>query len=437
MIYKNYILILILLLNMRLIPAIAQDNSNVINNQQQELEIPNNNDKQEEFQENTTIILGGPASVSSQLEEDEIIRQKTVGIPKIDDALKPWFDLKSYINKKYGLNFGIDYTALYQSSSNDIGKDQAAGGIFSIFGKWTLIGRESKNTGSLIFMIENRHSLGTDIAPQLLGSEAGYLGSTGTLFIDAGWVLPSLYWEQYLNNGNSAFGVGRIDPSDFIDIAGYENARTTFQNSSILGNATIPIPNPGLGIVASTYLNDQFYVLLELFDANGKLNDVNFTTFFEEVEFFEYIELGWSSSQEEGYQRNFHVTLWHADDRDKANVKASWGITGTGIWLFNDQWMPFFRVGWSDGEAPLMNKAVNIGITYFLASRSDQWGIGIAWGDPSDKTLRDQTTSELFYRIQLTQGIAFTPSLQWIIDPALNPDEDDLWIFSLRVRLTL
>ena len=164
---------------------------------------------------------------------------------------------------------------------------------------------------------------------------------------------------------------------------------------------------------------------------------MNITTFFEEVEFFKYIELGWSSSKEEEYQRNLHITLWHSDDRDKANVKASWGITGTGIWLFNDQWMPFFRVGWSDGEAPLMNKAVNIGITYFLASRSDQWGIGIAWGDPSDKTLRDQTTSELFYRIQLTQGIAFTPSLQWIIDPALNPDEDDLWIFSLRVRLTL
>jgi len=84
-----------------------------------------------------------------------------------------------------------------------------------------------------------------------------------------------------------------------------------------------------------------------------------------------------------------------------------------------------------------MNKAVNIGITYYLASRADQWGAGIAWGDPSDDTLRDQTTTELFYRIQLTQGLAVTPSLQWIIDPALNPEEDDLWVIGIRVRVNM
>lgn len=424
MTYNTRLLIFIFLLTLMIPNVKAQENSG-------------DKEMQNKRPENKTTILETPAGVGNQLMQDEFIRKKLTGLNYIDNALKPWFEFKSLLNNKYGLNLGIDYTVLFQRSSNDTGENLAAGGIFSIFGKWTLLGRKSNNTGSLIFLIENRHKLGTDIAPQLLGPEAGYLGSTGSLFIDAGWVVPSLYWEQYFNNGRSAFAIGRIDPGNFIDVAGYENPLTTFQNSSILGNATIPIPNPGLGIVAASYLSDQVYVLLEFFDANGSLSDVNFTTFFEEVEFFKYIELGWSSSQKDEFQKNFHVTLWHADDRDKANIEDSWGITGTGIWLFNDQWMPFFRVGWSDGEAPLMNKAVNIGITYFLASRLDQWGLGISWGDPSDRTLRDQTTSELFYRIQLTAGTALTPSLQWIIDPALNPDEDDLWVISFRLRMAL
>jgi porin len=44
---------------------------------------------------------------------------------------------------------------------------------------------------------------------------------------------------------------------------------------------------------------------------------------------------------------------------------------------------------------------------------------------------------ELFYRLQFSQNLAVTPSLQYISDPALNPAEDSLTIFGLRLRLTL
>ena len=171
MIYKNHLLIFILLLTLMLQTVMAQDNSK-------------GKVKQDKRQENTNTILETPAGVGNQLMEDEFIRKKSRDRNYIDDALKPWFDFKSHLKEKYGLNLGIDYTALFQRSSNDTGENIAAGGIFSIFGKWTLLGRKSNNTGSLIFLIENRHRLGTDIAPQLLGPEAGYLGSTGSLFID-------------------------------------------------------------------------------------------------------------------------------------------------------------------------------------------------------------------------------------------------------------
>jgi porin len=46
-------------------------------------------------------------------------------------------------------------------------------------------------------------------------------------------------------------------------------------------------------------------------------------------------------------------------------------------------------------------------------------------------------TNELFYRLQLTKEIAVTPDIQYVIDPALNSDENSIWSFGLRSRIAL
>ena len=96
-----------------------------------------------------------------------------------------------------------------------------------------------------------------------------------------------------------------------------------------------------------------------------------------------------------------------------------------------------YQRGWSEGSAPLYNESITIGGLYFLSSRSDLIGLGANWGKPSDESLREQWTGELFYRLQLAQNLAITPSVQFLIDPALNPDEDRIWVFGLRARLAL
>jgi porin len=67
-------------------------------------------------------------------------------------------------------------------------------------------------------------------------------------------------------------------------------------------------------------------------------------------------------------------------------------------------------------------------------------GFGFNWGKPNPVSFAgtdDQYTTELFWRYQLTRELALTPSLQYIKDPALNPDENNLWAFGLRLRLAL
>ena len=98
--------------------------------------------------------------------------------------------------------------------------------------------------------------------------------------------------------------------------------------------------------------------------------------------------------------------------------------------------MPFLRAGFSEDGAALMQKNVSAGVGYYVNQTRDLFGFGLNWADPSDDSLRDQTTAEMFYRLQLAQSIAITPSIQYFKDPALYPTESSMWLCGVRARFT-
>ena len=68
---------------------------------------------------------------------------------------------------------------------------------------------------------------------------------------------------------------------------------------------------------------------------------------------------------------------------------------------------------------------------------SDVFGVALNWGRSPDRSLDEQWTAEVFYRLQLSQNMQLTPSIQYLKDPALNPEESRIWIAGLRLRLNL
>ena len=83
---------------------------------------------------------------------------------------------------------------------------------------------------------------------------------------------------------------------------------------------------------------------------------------------------------------------------------------------------------------------MSVGFGYQPVPMRGVIGLGFNWGKPNQISFKgadDQYTTELFWRYQLTKELAFTPSIQYIKDPALNQDEDDLWVSGLRVRMAL
>jgi porin len=88
-----------------------------------------------------------------------------------------------------------------------------------------------------------------------------------------------------------------------------------------------------------------------------------------------------------------------------------------------------------------MQKAVSLGFGYQRVPGQDLLGLGYSWGQPNSDTfgrgLRDQSTVELFYRLMVAQRLAITPTVQLLINPAQNRQDDRIWVFGLRARLAL
>jgi porin len=285
----------------------------------------------------------------------------------------------------------------------------------------------------LVFKGENRHRIGTAITPFDLGFEAGSILPTGTFFSEFNFGVTNLYWKQYLFDGRLALAVGVIDVTDFVDVYAMMNPLTHFINLAFSTNPTIAVPNQGLGAAAGAMLTDRLYVQGGLGDANGQPTLAGFDTFFEDSEYFSYVEFGVTSSKDEIYLNNIHVTAWHTDAREAAGTPEGRGIAFTAQKYVCERWLPFFRFGYADGDAALMQTTFSTGLG-LRRENNDVAGIGVSWGQPAKGTLREQFTSELFYRIQLTQYLAVTPDVQLIVDPALTPNVDTLAMFGIRLR---
>lgn len=383
--------------------------------------------------------FGGPTSVTEQLREDDEKKEPAFRFPAFDRFFSPWFDWKNKTNEKYGLQLGFDYNALYQGASAtlDGNDDQAASGAIRFLGNWNLIGRETKNKGSLVFKVENRHKIGTDIPPSQLGFDVGYSGFTGTLFSDAGSFLGDLNWQQALNDGKGGLIIGRYDPNDYVDVSGHANPWTTFSNLAVTSNTSIALPDFSYGLGGGHWISSQagdWFVLGSVSDANGTTDDLAF--FDGGSEFFTAVELGWTPHRSQRYTNQLHLTAWHVDEREDFGVEESEGLVVGGTWSAVEDWMLFFRLGWSQGSAPLANRTATAGFMKRFYKR-DLLGLGLNWSDPSADDLRDQYSTELFYRFQFAENLALTPSLQWLIDPANNTEEGQIWIGGLRMRLTL
>lgn len=401
--------------------------------------LPLSADDAADSEEATPPRWGGPDSVERTVEDDEAEKRPIFETGILDD----YHTWKQDLTQRTGFSYGVDYSAAYFSATESPGKDDAGSGMVRFYGSWDLVGRKSGNTGALVWKVEHRHAYGS-LPASGLSFELGNVGLFVPPFNDDGTRLTNLYWRQRFLGGRVALVAGFLDATDYVDVYSLASPWTGFNNFAFsTGTTTISLPGDALlGIAAGGMVTDKFYVIGGFGDTNSDPTDPldGFETFFDDREYFKHVEFGWTTSQDRIYLDNLHVTIWHADEREEAMVPDDWGVNFSYSRTLGARWMPFVRAGWADEGVSLMETSASAGFGFNPSYGSDQLGIGVNWGRPSESfgaELDDQYALEGYYRLQLSDETALTPSVQLLVDPALNPDESSIWVFGLRLRIAL
>jgi porin len=385
-------------------------------------------------------------TIKPRLSTDEVENQIT-----LDRKANPFYESRLLapvrvwrdgVAEKTGLNMSLDYSALYMSVNNSPGEDNAGSGMVRFYGYWDLVGRGGSNKGSLNWKVENRHSY-TDVAPSEQGFQSGYVGMFAPAFNDQGKRLTNLYWKQYFVDGKATAVAGFLDVTDYLDVYLLSSPWTGFNNLVFsTGSAAIDLPNEAtLGVVAGGMVTEKVYVQAGIADANSDPTDPfeGFDSVANDSDFFKYVEVGFTPRQDKIYFDNTHITFWHVDERVNGTPDG-WGVNLSWQRWIDDKWLPFVRGGYTEDSGSLLEKSVSVGLGYQPVPMRGVIGFGFNWGEPNQTSFEgadDQYTTELFWRYQLTNELAVTPSIQYIKDPAINIEEDKLWVFGFRARIAL
>lgn len=354
-----------------------------------------------------------------------------------DTGLLEW---RTRLAEEHGVSLGVDYTSNLFGASDSLGEDGAWGGIARFYGTWDLVSRGGKNSGAFVWKVEHRHRT-VDIAPKALAGELGYAGFIAPPYSNEKFRFTNLYWRQRLNQGRSTLLAGFLDVTDYLDIYALASPWTGFSNFAFsTGTQTIPIPNDAtLGVAFGSMLTERTFLIAGLADTNADPTDLGETvaSFFEDNEYFTSFELGMTSSQERIYLDNLHVTLWHVDKRDAAGTPSGWGANFSWNTWLGERWMPFVRAGYADEGGSLLELAISAGAG-LQTGRGNVLGFAGHWGRPNETTygveLNDQYVGEIYFRWKIGKHLEATPNLQFIVNPALNPVHDEIWVYGLRIK---
>lgn len=403
-------------------------------------------------------LLDGTLSVAGDIADDNAEHSSHVaGEP----VLAPWFAFKRRFEQRTGIAFSGSYGVLWQnySSYTPLGEQDSVGHKFTFNASAALLNRNQPNALSFDIAIEDR-SPWTTYSPLQAGVRAGSGLPTAATWGDFNLGITQAYIRQTVAGGKFQWTIGKLFAPNYVNAYPFFDDNRQFLNLAFSTGPTIAVPLRGFGAVAAVYPGDgSLYVTGGMFTANSSDTGWTIDDFINRDEHFYFVEIGSSSFARRPIsihargpmdRNNFHFTFWYRDALALRPGEApglsrpddeAYGVAFNANFMVNPNMMVFVRGGASTGAFAKGNLTAGFGWRSPNRS-SDLFGLAGAWVMPDQPNLgmplpqlRDQWTTEVFYRYQLTSNFAVTPDFQLIFNPSLNPTKDTLSVFSLRGRI--
>jgi len=245
----------------------------------------------------------------------------------------------------------------------------------------------------------------------------------------------SAWVEQTAFDDRLVITAGKIGLTDYFDNNGVANNETAqFLAGAFVNSAVLGAPSYGPGMRVTAKLGDQI-----TFGLGYGSGDTTGTNILDHG--FGIAELGYKLKigELEGNYR-FYGSLDGSIpvvDGIKSVNKNSWG-TGLSIdQQVTGQLTLFGRFGWHDEDAYLTRSAWSAGLQYAgpIPQRKDDL-VGFGYGQilVNNATAQEKLL-EAYYKAKVSDQLAISPHVQYLINPLADKSADNVFVASLRAQL--
>lgn len=388
-----------------------------------------------------TVVLSAifcqiAAAQGSPSEDVEQVTEEAQRIPKaplstIDRPLyRATQEFKKNVSEKYGIDFAIEDTAIYQFNSGGVDPNDALVNTLGLFMTWKLFRHENgKDFAGFAFQAETRGNPGDDFTD--LRDDLGTLWSPNDSTSDDYSKINQLWWGQKLADARFAYQIGKIDPGSRINgnrFAGSGN--TQFFGQPYATNPARSFADNGLGFQVRAEPTEKLHFHFLMSDSDAISNHSPFTTLSDR--FLHAGEVGFRPTLSGLGQGIYRLMVYYRDTEPADEIGWSLSLDQN----LSDSYGLFLRYGGNDGDINAIEHLVSAGVSFLkpFDRSNDQAGIAASYTHPSDVDLRGEYAAEAYYRLQLTEGFELSGSAQLIIDPSAG-DDDAVGVFGLRARL--
>lgn len=337
--------------------------------------------------------------------------------------------------RKTGLRIGIANTMLFLQPMGGQSSRYGAAGDLDFLSSWTLLGRNTPDTGRLVFSGEYRYQMGAQPASAVRG-QAGALVAPTNAFNDRGWVIRDAYWVQRLFDARLRILFGRADPSDFVGAHWLQNVNNSFINRNFSANPSIPFPGHGPTLGISVRPTEEFYITAGASNAYGDTTRAEIDTLFNEWDFFTFAEAGYTPDFPTIGAGKYAVGAWRMDARGRDDLPSDYGFTFIVDQNITGSLQGFARYSYSNGALTNLRHSMQTGIGYsgLLGRSNDLTGAAFALSVPVQTSWRNETVLEMFHRFQLADNNQLTVGLQLIANPGNARENEPAGMVYLRMR---
>ena len=341
-------------------------------------------------------------------------------------------NVKKELNDKFGINFAVEDTLIYQHTSGGVDPDNAMVNTVGLFISWKLYRSEDgKDFAGFGFQAEQRgdplDGHFTDLRDSL-----GTLWSPNDSTSNDYFKINQLWWGQKIADGK--LGICRSARS----IQAQSSMAIALRARAILSISVSPSPptrvarSPTMDLVCNFAPSRRTGCICisscPTATPTAPIRHSKPST-----------AIGCTPGKSDlkpkfdGLGQGIYRLMVYERDLENQN-EFGWALSCDQN--ITDNWGVYLRYGDNDGGINQIKRILSLGVSSLapFGRKNDQCGVGVSYTHPTSDDLRDEYSADVFYRFQVTEGFELSADTQLIADPSAS-DKEAVAVFGLRARL--